>query len=86
MALAQSTKTEEPLEKVQARHAAEPWRKWLTSAQVAAINAHLDPEVAEAAGYALENPANFPDVLADADARTLQDYLTHRQANKPHRA
>tara|TARA_R110002049_G_scaffold56111_8_gene155048 strand:- start:3513 stop:4448 length:936 start_codon:yes stop_codon:yes gene_type:complete len=86
VALAQSTKTEEPLEKVQARHAAEPWRKWLTSAQVAAINAHLDPEVAEAAGYALENPANFPDVLADADARTLQDYLTHRQANKPHRA
>ncbi|MEX0970653.1 MAG: hypothetical protein WD046_09450 [Paracoccaceae bacterium] len=72
--LAHSTKTNEPIDAVQARHAAEPWRNWLTSAQVSMINAHLDPAVMQAAGYEIENPDDFADTLSVEHSSALQTY------------
>jgi hypothetical protein len=81
-AIETNTKSNEPLAKLQKRHKVDPWRDWLTAAQVANFNAHLDAEVVQASGYSIEKASDYPDRLTAKHAESLANYVNTRR-NQP---
>jgi len=74
-AVQRHTKTNEPLEILQRRHAKEPWKQWLSASQVAKINEGLDANVVQDAGYHIENPEDYPAKLSAEGEAGLASYV-----------